>query len=85
MSNYYFMNISLCYFVNTCSKLLPNKYMELNETKAIARVPTPGPNSLYKYFTNTHHLISNISEGKIIKYGFNVFLINFNLPYKTPL
>ena len=38
--------------------------MELNETKAIAEVPTPGPNSLYKYFINTHHLRSNISKGK---------------------
>ena len=28
--------------------------MELNETKAIAGVPRPGPISLYKYFTNTH-------------------------------
>ena len=34
MSNYYFMNTFLCYCINTYSKLLPNKYMELNETKA---------------------------------------------------
>ena len=59
--------------------------MELNKTKAIARVPKPGPTSLYKYFINTHPLISNISKEKIIKYEFNMFLINFNLPYKTPL
>ena len=32
------------------SKLLPNKYMELNETKAIAGVPRPGSYSLYNYF-----------------------------------
>ena len=38
--------------------------MELNKTKAIAGVPTPGPYSLYNYFTNTHQLISNISKGK---------------------
>ena len=38
--------------------------MELNETKAIAGVSRPGPNSLYKYFINAHHLISNISKGK---------------------
>ena len=58
------MNTFLCYYINTCSKLLPNKYMELNETKAILGVPRPGPNSLYKYFINTHPLISNISKGK---------------------
>ena len=28
--------------------------MELNETKAIAGVPRPGPNCLYKYSINTH-------------------------------
>ena len=44
------------------SQILPNKYMELNKTKAIAGVPTPGPYSLYNYFTNTHPLISNIIE-----------------------
>ena len=38
--------------------------MELNETKAIAGVPRPGPTSLYKYFINAHPLISNISKGK---------------------
>ena len=36
--------------------------MELNKTKAIAWVPRPGPNSLYKYFINAHPLISNISK-----------------------
>ena len=59
--------------------------MELNETKAIVGVPRPGPTSLYKYFINTHPLIGNISKEIIIKYEFNMFLINFNLPYKTPL
>ena len=54
--------ISPCYCINTCSKLLPNKYMELNKTKAIAGVPSPGPYSLHNYFTNAHPLISNISE-----------------------
>ena len=38
--------------------------MELNATKAIAGVTRPGPNSLYKYFINTHPLRSNISKGK---------------------
>ena len=38
--------------------------MELNETKAIAGVPRPGPNSLYKYFIKAHLLIGNISKGK---------------------
>ena len=36
--------------------------MESNKTKAIARVPSPGPYSLYNYFTNAHSLISNISK-----------------------
>ena len=80
-----FMDTFLCYCINTYSKLLPNKYIELNETKAVAGVPMPGPTSLYKYFINAHPLIGNISKGKIIKYEFNMFLINFNLPYKTPL
>ena len=44
------------YCINICPKLLPNKYMELNETKAIAEVPRPGSYSLYNYFTNTHPL-----------------------------
>ena len=41
--------------------------MELNETKAIARVFRPGATSLYKYFINTHPLIGNISKGKNYK------------------
>ena len=41
--------------------------MELNETKAIARVPRTGPTSLYKYFINTHPLIGNIGEDKNYK------------------
>ena len=56
--------IFLCYCINTYSKLLPNKYMELNKTKAIAGVPRPGPYSLYNYFTNANPIISNISKGK---------------------
>ena len=51
-----FMNTFPHYCINTCSKLLPNKYMELNETKAIAGVLRNGPNSLYKYFINGHPL-----------------------------
>ena len=35
--------------------------MELNETKAIAGVPRPGPTSLYNYFINAHPLTGNIS------------------------
>ena len=42
--------------MNTCSKLLPKKYMELNKTKGISGVPTNGPYSLYNYFTNVHPL-----------------------------
>ena len=41
--------------------------MELNKSKAIAGVPTPGPYSLYNYFTNTHRLISSINKRKINK------------------
>ena len=59
--------------------------MELNETKAITEVSRSGPTSLYKYFISTHPLIGNISKEKILKYEFNMFLINFNLPDKTPL
>ena len=44
-----------CYYINTCSKLLPNKFMELSKTKAIARVPRPEPYSLYNYFTTHIH------------------------------
>ena len=55
--NYYFMNTFLHYYINTCSKLLPNKYMELNETKAIAGVPMPVSYSLYNYFTDTHPIL----------------------------
>ena len=60
----FFMKTFLCYCINTCSKLLPNKYMELNKTKAIAGVSSPGSNFLYKYFINTHPSRSNISKGK---------------------
>ena len=49
-----------CYFINICSKLLPNKYMELNETKAIAGVSRPGSYSLYNYFSNTHPILGII-------------------------
>ena len=49
-TNLLFMNTFLCYCINTYSKLLPNKYMELNETKAIAGVPTFGPHFLHNYF-----------------------------------
>ena len=59
--------------------------MDLNETKTIVGVPRSGPISLHKYFISTHPLIGKISKQKIIKYEFNMFLINFNLPYKTPL
>ena len=67
MPNYYFMNTFPCYCTNTCSKLLPKKYMELNETKAIAGVLRPGPTSLYKYFINAHPPVGNISKGKNYK------------------
>ena len=59
-TNVLFMNISLCYCINTYSKLLPNKCMELNETKDIAEVPTNGPHLLYKYFSKAHPILSII-------------------------
>ena len=34
--------------------------MELNETKTIAGVPSPGSDSLYNYFSNTHPILSII-------------------------
>ena len=40
--------------------------MELNETKAIARVPTSGSYFLYNYFTNTHLILGIII--KIVNY-----------------
>ena len=60
MSNYYFLNTFPHYCINTCSKLLPDKYMESNETKAIAGVPRPGSYSLYNYFSNAHAILSII-------------------------
>ena len=60
MPQYYFMNTYLCYCVNTFSKVLPNKYMKLNETKAIVGVPKPGSYSLYNYYSNACPLLSII-------------------------
>ena len=54
------MDTFLHYYINTCSKLLPNKYMELNKTKAIARVSTPWSYSLYNYFSNAHPILGII-------------------------
>ena len=61
-TNYYFMNVFLCYCINTCSKLLPNKYMELSYTKAIVGVPRPGSYSLCSYISNAHPIIGLIIE-----------------------
>ena len=59
-TNLLFMNTFLCYCINTYSKLLPNKYMELNETKAIVGIPRTGSNLLYNYFSNAHPILSMI-------------------------
>ena len=40
--------------------------MELNETKAMAGVLSPGSYSLYSYFSNTHPILSIIT--KIVNY-----------------
>ena len=50
--------------------------MELNETIAIAGVPTPGPIPLCKYFINAHPLIGNIIKGKNYKIYSCMILIN---------
>ena len=50
--------------------------MELNETKAIVEVARTRPMPLYKYFTNTHPLISNIIKGKNYKIYSCMILIN---------
>ena len=50
--------------------------MELNKTKVIAGVPRPGPIPLFKYFINTHPLVSNIIKGKNYKIYFCMILIN---------
>ena len=76
MLDYYFMNTFPHYCINTCSKLLSNKYMELNETKAIAGVPRPGPIPLYKYFIIAHPLIGNIINRKNYKIYSCMILIN---------
>ena len=60
MPKYYFMNTYPCYCINTCSKLLPNKCIELNETNAIAGVPSHGSYPLYNYFSNAHPILSII-------------------------
>ena len=50
--------------------------MELNETKAIAEVLTPGSYSLYNYIYNAHPLLSIIIEiKKNIKYNLACSLI----------
>ena len=59
-TNLLFMNTFLCYCINTYSKLLPNKYMELNETKAIAGVLRTGPHLMYNYFSNAHPILNII-------------------------
>ena len=69
MPKYYFTNAYLQYSINTCSKLQPNKYMELNGTKAIAGVLPLGSYSLYNYVSNAHPLLSIIIKQKIIKYS----------------
>ena len=61
-----FYEYFLHYCINICSKLLPNKYMELNKTKAIAGVPKPRSYSLYNYFTNAHPILIIII--KIVNY-----------------
>ena len=54
------MNTFLHYCINKCSKLWPNKYMELNEIKAIVGVPVPGSYSLYNYFSDAHPILGII-------------------------
>ena len=44
--------------------LLPNKYLDLNQTKAIAGVSGLGPYSLYNYYTNAHPLYGTIIKSE---------------------
>ena len=74
------MSTLLRYYINSHYKLLPNKYLELNQTKAIAGVSTHGSYSLYSYYTNAHPLYYTIIKlEKIIKYKSACFLTNYQL------
>ena len=46
--------------MNTHYKLLPNKYLELNKTKAIAGVSMLGSYSPYSYYTDVYPLYCTI-------------------------
>ena len=52
--------------------------MELNETKAIVGVPTPGSYSLYNYFSNVHPILSIIIEIENYKINFAYFYLNLS-------
>ena len=58
--NYYCMDILSCYCINSHYKLLPNKYLELNKTKAIVGVSRLGSYSPYSYYTDAHPLYCTI-------------------------
>ena len=53
--------------------------MELNETKAIVRVPRPGSYSLYNYFSDTHKILNIMINIENYKIYFCMFLIKSQL------
>ena len=53
--------------------------MELNETKAIAGVPRPGPYSLYNYFSDAHPILNKTIKIENYKIYFCMFLIKSQL------
>ena len=53
-SNYYCIGMLPCYCINLHYVRLPNKYLELNQTKAIVRVSALGSNTRYSLYTNAH-------------------------------
>ena len=61
-SNYYCIGKLLQYCIILHYSLLPNKYLDLNQTKVIAGVSGLGPCSLYNYYTNAHPLYGTITK-----------------------
>ena len=73
------MNILLCYCTNLHYRLLPNKYLELNKTKAIAGVSRLGSYFPYSYYTDAYPLYCTIIKLENYKIQISMFLINYQL------
>ena len=78
------MNTLLHYYINSHYKLLPNKYLELNKTKAIAGVCRLGSYSPYSYYTDAHPLYCTIIKLENYKIQISMFLI-ISWSLETPL